>query len=251
MSRINGFVGRRNFLKLVGVGSAGIAASAAAAGSVLWNTEEVVAQTVAQKPATTPVKKPQPVNPDAALKKLIEGNQRFIEERRLHPNQSKLRLQETTVAQYPFAAILGCADSRVPSEIVFDQGLGDLFVVRVAGNVASQTAIGSLEFATAVLGAQLIMVLGHARCGAVIAAVKGDPLPGRIGIFVEEIKPAVERIRFKTGNIEDNAIIANVQYQAEKLAEASTILAGLIKQGKLKIVGGRYDLASGKVIMLT
>ncbi|MFH7028280.1 MAG: carbonic anhydrase [Heteroscytonema crispum UTEX LB 1556] len=249
MSRINGFAGRRNFLKLVGVGSAGIAASAAAAaaGSVLWNTEEAVAQ----QPATTPAKKPQPVNPDAALKRLMEGNQRFIDGKRLNPNQSKLRLQETSVAQYPFAAILGCADSRVPSEIVFDQGLGDLFVVRVAGNVASQTAIGSLEFATAVLGAQLIMVLGHARCGAVVAAVKGDPLPGRIGVFVEEIKPAVERIRSKTGNIEENAIISNVQYQAQRLAEASTILGGLMKEGKLKIVGGRYDLASGKVTMLT
>jgi carbonic anhydrase len=244
MSRINGFVGRRNFLKLVGVGSAGIAASTAV--GVLWNGK----QAIAQQPATS-VQKPQPVSPEAALKTLLEGNKRFVEGKRLNPHQSRLRLQETAVAQYPFAAILGCADSRVPSEIVFDQGLGDLFVVRVAGNVASQTAIGSLEFATAVLGAQLIMVLGHARCGAVAAAVKGDPLPGRIGVFVEEIKPAVERVRFKTGNLEDNAIIANVQYQAEKLAEASTILGGLIKEGKLKIVGGRYDLATGKVTMLT
>ncbi|AKG20828.1 carbonic anhydrase [Calothrix sp. 336/3] len=246
MSRTNGFVGRRNFLKLVGVGSAGVAASAA--GSLLLTGEEAVAQ----QPAKTPEnKKPEPVSPDAALKKLAEGNKRFIEGKRLNPNQSKLRLQETSVAQYPFAAVLGCADSRVPAELVFDQGLGDLFVVRVAGNVASQTAIGSLEFATAVLGAQLIIVLGHARCGAVSAAIKGDPLPGRIGVFVEEIKPAVERVRFKTGSIEENSIIANVQYQVEKLSESSTILGGLMKAGKLKIVGGRYDLASGKVTMLT
>jgi carbonic anhydrase len=244
MSYINGFVGRRNLLKLIGVGSAGIAASAAL-GS-LWTQEEAVAQ----QPARNSEKKPQPVNPEAALEQLMEGNKRFIDGKGLHPNQSRLRLQETAVAQYPFAAILGCADSRVPSEIIFDQGLGDLFVVRVAGNVASQTAIGSLEFATAVLGAQLIMVLGHARCGAVVAAVKGDPLPGRIGIFVEEIKPAVERVRDKTGNMEENSIIANVQYQAEKLGESSTILGSLIKSGKLKIVGGRYDLASGKVTML-
>ncbi|BAZ39337.1 twin-arginine translocation pathway signal [Calothrix sp. NIES-4101] len=244
MSKINGFVGRRNFLKLVGVGSVGIGASAV--GSVLLQGEPAIAQ----KPTTT-VAKPQPVSPQKALERLLEGNKRFVEGKRLNPHQSKLRLEETAVAQYPFAAILGCADSRVPAEIVFDQGLGDLFVVRVAGNVASQTAIGSLEFSTAVLGAQLIVVLGHAKCGAVIAATKGDPLPGRIGVFVEEIKPAVERVRKKTGSLEENAIIANVQYQAEKLAESSTILRGLINEGKLKIVGGRYDLASGKVTLLT
>ncbi|GAB1540544.1 carbonic anhydrase [Scytonema sp. NUACC21] len=243
MSRINGFVGRRNFFKLAGVGSVGIGASAVS--SVLWQQEPAVAQ------KATTAQRPQPVNPQAALARLIEGNNRFVEGKRLNPNQSKLRLQETAVAQYPFAAILGCADSRVPAEIVFDQGLGDLFVVRVAGNVASQTAIGSLEFATTVLGAQLIVVLGHARCGAVVAATKGQPLPGRIGVFVEEIKPAVERVRNKTGELEENAIIANSQYQAERLAESSTILRGLIKEGKLNIAAGRYDLASGKVTLLT
>lgn len=245
MTRINGFVGRRNFLKLAGIGGAGIAVSGAA-GSILWTPEEAVAQ----KPSTPETKAPA-IDPQAALKRLIEGNNRFIEGKRLNPNQSKLRLQETSVAQYPFAAILGCADSRVPAEIVFDQGLGDLFVVRVAGNVASETAIGSLEFATAVLGAQLIIVVGHSRCGAVKAAIKSDPLPGRIGVFVEEIKPAVERVRNKTGDLEENSIIANVQYQGERLAESSTILRTLIKQDKLKIAGGRYDLTTGKVTFLT
>lgn len=244
MSRINGFVGRRNLLKLLGVGSAGIAATAA--GSVLLSEDKAVAQQ-----QSTPVQKPQPVSPDAAIKRLVEGNQRFVEGKRLNPNQSRLRLQETAVGQYPFAAILGCSDSRVPAEIVFDQGLGDLFVVRLAGNIAALEAIGSLEFATAVLGAQTIVVLGHARCGAVSAAIKGDPLPGRIGIFVEDIKPAVESIRKKTGNIEENAIIANVQYQVARLTESSTILANLIKEGKLKIVGGHYDLAKGKITLLT
>ncbi|MBD2776888.1 carbonic anhydrase [Iningainema tapete] len=243
MSRINGIVGRRNLLKLVGAGGATMAVSSA---GILFGEQ----QAVAQKPST-PEKKPQPVNPDAALKRLMEGNKRFVDGKSLKPNQSRLRLQETSVAQYPFAAILGCADSRVPAEIVFDQGLGDLFVVRDAGNVASPTAIGSLEFATAVLGVQLVMVLGHARCGAVIAAVKGDPLPGRIGVFVEEIKPAVEKVRLKTGNLEENSVMANVQYQVERLREGSTILGNLVKEGKLKIVGGRYDLASGKLSMLT
>ncbi|MBD2625916.1 carbonic anhydrase [Trichormus variabilis] len=243
MSKINGFVGRRNFLKLAGVGSLGIGVTAAS--TILWKGEPAIAD----NPPTSV--KPQPISPDAALKSLVAGNQRFVEGKRLNPHQSKSRLQETALAQYPFAAILGCADSRVPAEIVFDQGLGDLFVVRVAGNVASPTAIGSLEFSTAVLGAQLIVVLGHTRCGAVSAAIKGNPLPGRIGSFVEEIKPSVESVRNKTGNLEENSVIANVQYQAQILAESSIILRGLIKEGKLKIVGGRYDLATGKVTIVT
>ena len=246
MSRINGFVGRRNFMKFLGVGGAGIAASTAG-GSFLWDAQ----QAVAQQPASTTQQKPQPVSPDAAMKRLMDGNKRFVDGKRQNPNQSRLRLQETAVAQYPFASVLGCADSRVPAEIVFDQGLGDLFVVRVAGNVASQTAIGSLEFSTAVLGSQLIIVLGHRRCGAVSAAIANNPLPGRIGVFVEEIKPAVERVRFKTGDIEENSVTANVQYQVAQLAESSTILAKLIREGKLKIVGGRYDLATGKVTIVT
>ncbi len=246
MTRINGFVGRRNLLKLAGIGGAGIAASAVASG-LLLNGEEAEAQTTPTKTQS----RPKPVSPDEALKKLLQGNERFVAGKRANPNQSQLRLLETSVAQYPYASILGCADSRVPAEIVFDQGLGDLFVVRVAGNVASQTAIGSLEFSSAVLGSQLIVVLGHAKCGAVVAAVKGDPLPGRIGVFVEEIKPAVESVRQKTGDLEKNSIIANIQYQVKKLPETSTILGGLLKEGKLKIVGGIYDLSSGKVTLVT
>jgi carbonic anhydrase len=245
MTRINGFVGRRNLLKLAGIGGASIAASAVASGLIVSGEAE------AQTAPTNTDKRPKPVSPEEALKKLLRGNERFVAGKRMNPNQSQLRLLETSIAQYPYASILGCADSRVPAEIVFDQGLGDLFVVRVAGNVASQTAIGSLEFSSAVLGSQLIIVLGHAKCGAVVAAVKGDPLPGRIGIFVEEIKPAVESVRQKTGDIEKNSIIANIQYQVRKLPETSTILGGLVKDGKLKIVGGIYDLGSGKVTIVT
>jgi carbonic anhydrase len=234
--------GRRDFLKWAGLG--GLSLTAAVAGNTLVTEQSAEAQ---QSKTST---KPPTLNPAVALQRMMEGNARFVAEKTQKQNY-KLRLQETAVAQYPFAAILGCADSRVPAEIVFDQGLGDLFVVRVAGNVASQTAIGSLEFATAVLGAQLIMVLGHSKCGAVQAAIKGDPLPGRVGVFVEEIKPAVERVRLKTGDIEANSVIANVQYQASSLAESSTILGGLVKQGKLKIVGAQYDLATGKATMLT
>jgi len=245
MGRIDGFIGRRNLLKLAGVGGVGLAASAA--GGFLWGAQEAVAVTLQLAQAQD---KPQPVPANAALQRIMEGNKRFVADKRQNL-PSKLRLQETATAQYPFASVLGCADSRVPVEIVMDQGLGDLFVVRLAGNVASQTAIGSLEYSTAVLGTQLIMVVGHERCGAVAAAVKGDLLPGRIGIFVEEIRPAARLARGKAGDAVDNAVVANVRYQVEKLKESSTILSNLMQEGKLKIVGGRYDLDTGELTIVT
>lgn len=241
MSRINGFVGRRDLLKLVGVG--GVVATTAG-GVLLTGQQAVEPQPVAQE-------KPRSVSPDVALQRMLEGNKRFAQQKRQNPNQSRLRLQETAMTQYPFASMLSCADSRVPAEIVFDQGLGDLFVVRMAGNVVSPTAVGSLEFSTAVLGSQLIMVLGHERCGAVAAAVKGDPLPGRIGTFVEDIKPALARIKGKPGDAVANAVVANVQYQVELLKSTSVMLEQLIQEGKLKIVGGRYDLDTGEITMVT
>jgi carbonic anhydrase len=243
MSRINGYIGRRNLLKLAGVGGLGLAATAGS--GVLWSADQAVNPQLAQAQERPPA-----VNPDAALKRLLEGNQRFVADKRQNL-QASLRLQETAAAQYPFASILSCADSRVPAEIVLDQGLGDLFVVRVAGNVASPTAIGSLEFSTSVLGTQLILVIGHERCGAVAAAVAGNPLPGRMGVFVEEIKPAARMIRDRPGDAVDNAVAANVQYQVEKLKETSTILGNLIREGKLKIVGGRYDLDTGALTLVT
>lgn len=237
MSRSYGFVGRRSLLKLAGVGGV------VAATSVL-QTQTVDAQPAAQG-------KPQPVDPDSALKRMLEGNKRFMQGKQQNPDRTRLRLQETAKTQYPFASMLSCSDSRVPAEIVFDQGLGDLFVVRLAGNVLSPTAIGSLEFATSILGSQLIMILGHERCGAVSAAVKGDPLPGRIGTFVEDIKPAVAKVKGKPGDPVENAVVANVQYQVQMLKETSIMLTQLIQEGKLKIVGGRYDLDTGEVTIVT
>jgi carbonic anhydrase len=123
-------------------------------------------------------------------------------------------------------------------------------VVRVAGNVASSEAIGSLEFATGSLGAKLILVLGHTKCGAVKAAVANQPLPGRLSSFAEDIKPAIERVRNKPGNLEDNSVISNVEYQVEILKNSPTILGSLMKEGKLKIVGGFYNLNTGAVKLL-
>jgi len=243
MSRINGFVGRRDLLKLAGVGGA---LAATAGGSLLWGAQQGVAPELA---AAQP--NPETLSPDQALKRLLDGNKRFVQQKRENPNQSLQRLQLVAKAQHPFTAMLSCSDSRVPSEIVFDQGFGDLFVVRVAGNVVTTEGIGSLEFAAAVLGAPLIMVVGHQRCGAVTAAVKGDPLPGRIGTFVEDIKPSVAKVRGSSGDLVDNAVIANVQYQVATLKQTSTILTQLMQSGKLKIVGGRYDLDTGEVRLVT
>ena len=248
MTRINGFVGRRDLLKLAGVGGFGLAATAG--GSVVWGAQQAVAQQNA-KPVSPAQPTAEVVSPDEALKRLLAGNKRFVQQKRQNPNQSLTRLQLIAKAQHPFTAMLSCSDSRVPSEIIFDQGFGDLFLVRLAGNVVTNEGIGSLEFATAVLGAPLIMVMGHERCGAVTAAVKGEPLPGRIGTFVEDIKPALAKIKGSSGDLVDNAVIANVQYQVAMLKQTSTILTELMQSGKLKIVGGRYDLDSGEVTLVT
>ncbi|WP_392535720.1 carbonic anhydrase [Nostoc sp. C117] len=240
MSRINGFVRRRDFLKFASV--MGIAATAF--GDSFWSADQAAVADV------HPVN-PSPISANEAIKNLLDGNQRFIHQKRQYPDQSLERLRLVAQAQYPFAAILGCADSRVPAEIVFDRGLGDLFVVRVAGNVASDMAIGSLEYSTAVLGSQLIVVLGHKRCGAVTEAIKNEPLPGRIGFVVESIKPALANIKLTTGNYSDDAVIANIQYQCKKLQESSIILAKLLRESKLKIVGAFYDIDTGKVNLIT
>ncbi|MBD2529536.1 carbonic anhydrase [Nostoc flagelliforme FACHB-838] len=236
MSRVNGFLGRRDLLKFASV--VGIAATVF--GDSFWNTEQTAVADIHPD-------NPNPVSSNEAIRRLLDGNQRFIDQKRKYPDQSLERLRLVAKAQYPFAAILGCADSRVPAEIVFDQGLGDLFVVRVAGNVVSDTVIGSLEYSTAVLGSQLIMVLGHRRCGAVAEAIKNEPLPGRIGLIVEGIKPSVENVKFRTDDNIQDAVIANIQYQTEKLQESSTILAKLLREGKLKIVGACYDIDTGKI----
>ncbi|WP_373525401.1 carbonic anhydrase [Nostoc sp.] len=240
MSRINGFVGRRDFLKFASV--VGVAATTFS--NRFWSTQQIAVADI------HPVN-PNSISPNEAIKRLLDGNQRFIHQKRQYPDQSLEHLRLVAKAQYPFAAILGCADSRVAAEIVFDQGLGDLFVVRVAGNVVSDTVIGSLEYSTTVLGSQLIMVLGHTRCGAVAEAIKNEPLPGRIGLIIEGIKPALAKIKFTTSDLTEDAVIANIQYQTEKLQESSTILAGLLREGKLKIIGACYDIDTGKVNIIT
>ena len=186
------------------------------------------------------------ITPDKALQELLDGNDRFVKRKRRNPNQTYSRLVEVAKSQKPFASILGCADSRVPSEIVFDQGLGDLFVCRIAGNIATTQQIGSLEFGSLVLGSKIIMVMGHERCGAVDAAIKGAQVPGQIGSLLEAIKPSVESSKEEPGDKLENACKANITAQVEKL-KSSPVLSKLIDEEKLTIVGGYYDLDTGKI----
>ncbi|MEH2059311.1 MAG: carbonic anhydrase [Nostoc sp.] len=189
------------------------------------------------------------ITPDKALQELLDGNERFVQTKRRNPHQTHSRLVEVAKGQKPFASILGCADSRVPSEIVFDQGLGDLFVCRVAGNIATTEEIGSLEFGSLVLGSKVIVVVGHERCGAVSAAIKGGEVPGKIGSLIEAIKPSVESSKDQSGDKIENACKANVLAQVQKL-KSSPVLSKLIDEEKLKIVGAYYDLDTGKISMV-
>ncbi|MEA5628119.1 carbonic anhydrase [Nostoc sp. UHCC 0251] len=189
------------------------------------------------------------ITPDKALQELVDGNERFVKSKRKTPHQTHSRLVEVAKSQKPFASVLGCADSRVPSEIVFDQGLGDLFVCRVAGNIATREEIGSLEFGSLVLGSKVIMVVGHERCGAVDAAIKGAQVPGQIGSLLEAIKPSVESSKEEPGDKLANACKANILAQVEKL-KSSPVLSELISAEKLKIVGGYYDLDTGRISLV-
>jgi carbonic anhydrase len=233
---------RRSAIKyggaLIGTGLA-----ATILGGNLKNSQSVVAQSL-----DAPNKN---ITPDEALKRLIDGNNRFLNETRTSPNQTIKRVTELSESQAPFAAILGCADSRVPSEIVFDQGLGDLFVCRIAGNVATSEEIGSLEFGTLVLGAKVIMVMGHARCGAVQAAIQGGRFPGQISSLINNLRVGVERAERNPGTDKlQSAIKANVLHQVETLSRSS-VLGELIDKNELKIVGSYYDLSTGKVNLVS
>lgn len=178
---------------------------------------------------------------------LIAGNKRYAEGNPTHPNQSASRRREMAKGQNPRAAVLACADSRVSPEIVFDQGLGDLFVVRVAGNVANEHILGSLEYAVEHLGTQLIVVLGHNRCGAVGAACAGGEAPGHIGSLVDALAPAVAKIRASEAGRADLVAKENVRMTVKSLQSCGPILAELVRQGKLEVAGAFYDLDTGAV----
>ena len=188
---------------------------------------------------------------EAALKLMLEGNQRFVAGKLEHPNQTPERRAEVAKGQAPFASVLACSDSRTPPEIIFDRGLGDIFTVRVAGNVADKVVIESLDYSVKHLGVRLIMVLGHRRCGAVIAAVDGHEgtADQDIGPMLSELRPAVAASKGMAGDPVENAVRENVELVMKNLA-TSEELAAMVKSGELKIVGGVYDLDTGTIEML-
>ena len=193
---------------------------------------------------------------DEALQRLLAGNQRFMKGETASPRRTPEDFRPLAAGQRPVAVILGCADSRVPPELLFDQGVGDLFIVRVAGNVVDGGGAfvkGSIEYGVAELGVPLIMVLGHSECGAVKAAIKHvddrDPLPGALGKLVSRIGPAVAKAKGMPGDRLGNAIRANVTSGVQTLQGLQPIIAPAVKGGQVKVVGALYDLRTGGVTL--
>jgi carbonic anhydrase len=196
---------------------------------------------------------PLPKTPDEALARLLAGNKRFVKGKPQSPRRDSVRRTENAQGQMPFAIILTCSDSRVAPEVIFDEGLGDLFIVRVAGNTGSSDPllIGSMEYSVVTFGSVLLMVLGHEQCGAVKAAVdvvtKGTTLPGELNAVTQPIEPAVRAVQSQPAEqIVDAAIRQNVTLTQQGLGQISTF-ADAVQSGKLKIVGYEYQLHSGTV----
>ncbi|MGC1783278.1 MAG: carbonic anhydrase [Acidobacteriaceae bacterium] len=226
---------RRDFLRTA---MAGIAASVAAGAAIHSGGEFVHPQSALAQSTLTP---------EAALKELMDGNRRFVSGKTTaHEHDLEILKRHLVEKQEPFAAVLSCADSRVPVEIIFDQTIGHIFVNRVAGNILTPEIIASLEYGAAVLGTKVIMVLGHSDCGAVKAAIAGKPVPGQISALYPHLRPAVNQ----SGPDVKATTETNAKIQAKLLSQASTVVTGKIKEGQLKVVGAYYDVGSGAVTLL-
>ena len=222
---------RRRFLQLTLGGTA--AGLATATGTEFVTPTRVFAQSV--------------LSPDAALQELVDGNKRFTSVRLTACEQDLAILKQNTIEkQEPFAAVLSCADSRVPIELVFDQSIGHIFVTRIAGNIATSEIIASLEYGAGVLGTKVILVMGHGGCGAVKATIQAKEVPGQISALYPHIQPAVDQ----AGPNLEAATKANAKIQAALLRQSSTVISGLVKEKKLKVVAGYYDIGTGAVSVL-
>ncbi|PMR59534.1 carbonic anhydrase [Verrucosispora sp. ts21] len=210
--------------------------------------------TAAARPAVAAETKRPPVTPDEALRRLLHGNHRFVTGHSRHPHQSLNDLRRLAAGQHPFAILLGCADSRVAPELLFDQGLGDLFDNRVAGNIVDDLVLGSVEFAVEEFHSPLIVVLGHERCGAITATIdairSGGTAPGHIGTIVDSLRPIVQPVLGQPGDPVDNSVRANVRAQVRNMIERSPIIAERVHERALRVVGARYDLDTGHVTLV-
>ena len=222
---------RRRFLQM--------AAGAAAAG---W-----IPGAVRRLSFPEPVLAQSTLTPDAALAELIAGNKRFADGKiTAHGHDLAILRQSTAKKQEPFAAVLSCADSRVPVELIFDQSIGHIFVTRIAGNVITPEIVASLEYGATVLGTKVLLVIGHAGCGAVKATIQGKEVPGQISALFPHIQPAVDQ----AGDSLEAATKANARIQAALLRESSTVVSELVKEGQLKVAAAYYDIVSGSVSLL-
>jgi len=195
----------------------------------------------------TPMQAQSTLSPSAALDELMAGNKRFTSGKMTgHEQDLAILKAHTEGKQEPFAAVLSCADSRVPVELAFDQTIGHLFVTRVAGNLITPEIIGSLEYGAAVLGTKVILVLGHSNCGAVAATIQGKAVPGQISSLFPHIQAAVDQ----AGPDLAATTKANAVNQAKLLRQSSTVISAMVKEGKLKVTAGFYDLGTGVVTLL-
>ena len=212
-------------------------------GTVAGLTAAAAVEFVAPRPALAQ----STLSPDAALQELLDGNKRFTAGR-LTACEHDLDVlkQHTMEKQEPFAAVLSCADSRVPVELVFDQSIGHIFVARIAGNIATSEIIASLEYGAGVLGTKVILVMGHGGCGAVKSTIQAKSVPGQISALYPHIRPAVDQ----AGPNLVAAAKANAKIQAALLRQASTVISGLVKENKLKVAAAHYDIGTGTVSML-
>lgn len=225
---------RRSFLQWAAGGSA--AAFVGAAGLPFATLQTAMAQNM-----------PAPTTPDAALKEMVDGNARYASGKLTSPDHDlKLLREHNEEKQEPFAAVLSCADSRVPVEWIFDQTIGHIFVTRVAGNMVTPEIIASLEYGALVLGVKVILVMAHSHCGAVKATIAAKDVPGQISALYQHIQPAVDQ----AGPDVEATARANAKIQAALLRESSTVIAGLMKEDKVKVVAAYYDIVSGKVTLL-
>jgi len=189
------------------------------------------------------------ISPDRAIEMLKEGNQRFLNKNEVERNLH-VQVNQTSEGQFPYAVVLSCIDSRVPVELTFDQGIGDVFSARVAGNIINEDILGSIEYACGVAGSKAILVLGHTKCGAVTSACQGVEL-GNITALLGKVKPAIKEVQERTGELEVEEVTkANVRQSILEIREKSTLLADLEKEGKIKIVGAIYHVEDGRVTFL-
>jgi carbonic anhydrase len=197
---------------------------------------------------------PERTTADEALRRLLEGNERFVAHVERNPGRDPELRMKLAEAQHPYAVILGCADSRVPPEILFDEGPGDLFVVRNAGNIVDVTSLASIEYGVAHLGVSLVLVLGHESCGVITAAVavarQGYEVQGHLWSLIDAVRPALEQADDGAGDVVDQAVCAHIKIQVERLSRADPIVSRAVKTGAVRVVGARYDIDRGQVEVL-